>query len=102
MKTDKQSIISALRLWFQKGDVFEIRVLDAVSANWMRPHTESGYFDYDHIAEAAEAITQLRSYRGAYTTVNPVKNDLLARACNRLRGITKEPTTSDADILCRR
>ena len=91
-----------MKLWFQKGDVFEIRILDAVSANWMRPHTESGYFDYDHIAEAAEAIAQLRSYRGAYTTVNPVKNDLLARACNRLRGITKEPTTSDADILCRR
>jgi hypothetical protein len=57
MPTDKSMIITALKLWFQKGDVFEIRVLDAVSSNWMRPHMESGYFDYDHIADAAEAIT---------------------------------------------
>ena len=102
MQTDKEMIITALKLWFQKGDVFEIRVLDAVSSNWMRPHMESGYFDYDHIADAAEAISQLRSYRGAYATVNPVNPDLLARACNRIRGITREPTTADSDILCRR
>ena len=42
MQTDKEMIITALKLWFQKGDVFEIRVLDAVSSNWMRPHMESG------------------------------------------------------------
>ena len=65
MQTDKEMIITALKLWFQKGDVFEIRVLDAVSSNWMRPHMESGHFDYDHIADAADAISQLRSSRGA-------------------------------------
>ena len=102
MKTDKGSIISALKLWFRKGDVFEIRVLDAVSPEWLRPHMESGYFDYEHIPDAAEAIGKLRSYRGAYATVNPVNPDLLARACNRLRGITREATTSDSDILSRR
>ena len=42
MKTNKKSIISALKLWFRKGDVFEIRVLDALSPEWMRPHMESG------------------------------------------------------------
>ncbi|MBR5681034.1 MAG: hypothetical protein IKX19_10320, partial [Clostridia bacterium] len=102
MKTDKESIVSALRLWFQTDDVFEIRVLDAVSTEWMRPHMESGYFDYEHIPDAAEAIGKLRSYRGAYATVNPVNPDLLARACNRLRGITREATTADADIVTRR
>ena len=102
MKTDKESIVSALRLWFQTDDVFEIRVLDAVSTEWMRPHMESGYFDYEHIPDAAEAIGKLRSYRGAYATVNPVNPDLLARACNRLRGITREATTADTDIIARR
>ena len=102
MKTDKGSIISALKLWFRKGDVFEVRVLDAVSTEWMRPHMESGYFDYKHIPDAAEAICRLRAYRGAYATVNPVNPDLLARACNRLRGITREATTADADIVARR
>lgn len=102
MKTDKESIVSALKLWFREGDVFEIRVLDATTSEWMRPHMESGYFDYEHIPDAAEAISRLRSYRGAYATVNPVNPDLLARACNRLRCITREATTADTDILSRR
>ena len=102
MKTDKESIVSALKLWFREGDVFEIRVLDATTSEWMRPHMESGYFDYEHIPDAAEAISRLRSYRGAYATVNPVNPDLLARACNRLRGITREATTADTDIVVRR
>lgn len=102
MKTDKESIIAALKLWFHEGDVFEIRVLDATTSEWMRPHMESGYFDYKHIPDTAEAISKLRSFRGAYATVNPVNPDLLARACNRLRGITREPTTADTDIIARR
>ena len=102
MKTDKESIIAALKLWFREGDVFEIRVLDATTSEWMRPHMESGYFDYEHIPDAAEAIGKLRSFRGAYATVNPVNPDLLARACNRLRGITREATTADTDIVARR
>lgn len=102
MKNDKENITAALKLWFQEGDVFEIRVLDAVSQEWMRPHMESGYFDYKHIPDAAEAIGKLRSFRGAYATVNPVNPDLLARACNRLRGIKREATTADTDILSRR
>ena len=100
--TDKNEIILALKLWYQPGDVFEIRILDAVTAEWMRPHMESGYFDYEHIPDAADAIGRLRSYRGAYATINPVKPDLLARACNRIRAITKEPTTADSDIAERR
>ncbi len=99
---DKEMIITALRLWFQPDDVFEIRVLDAVSSEWLRPHMESGYFDYEHIPAAAEAIGKLRSYRGAYVTVNPVNPDLLARACNRIRAVKNDPTTSDADIVSRR
>ena len=61
MPTDKSMIITALKLWFQKGDVFEIRVLDAVSSNWMRPHMESGYFDYDRSCEIASAASAIWS-----------------------------------------
>ena len=100
--TDANEIIHALRLWFQAGDVFEVRVLYAVSADWMRPHTESGYFDYEHIPDAAAAIGKLRAYRGAYATVNPVKPELLARAWNRIRPVLKEPTTADSEVLARR
>ena len=100
--TDANEIIHALRLWFQAGDVFEVRVLDAVSADYRREHIESGYFDYEHISAIPEALKRLLSFRGVYVTVNPVNPDLLARACNRLRGITREATTADTDIVCRR
>lgn len=99
---DKTEIQTALRLWFRPGDVFEIRVLDAVTAEYRSPHVESGYFDYEHIELVAEAVGALRSYRGAYATVNPVKPDLLARAVNRIRPAGRNPTTSDADIVGRR
>lgn len=102
MPTDNTLISKAFRLWYQPGDVFEIRVLEAISADWHRPHMESGYFDYDHIDEAATAIARLHSYRGAYATVNPVNPDLLARSCNRLQAITRQPTTADGDITTRR
>jgi hypothetical protein len=99
---DKQQIIRALELWFQPGDVFEIRVLDATTADYMRPHVESGYFDFEHIDAVADALAKLRTYRGIYATVNPVNPALLARANNRIRAVGREPTTADADILCRR
>ena len=73
-----------LRTLFAAGDVFEIRMLEAVTAEYPRPHAESGYFDYDHIPQAAEAISKLRSYSGVYVTLNPVTPALLGRANNRL------------------
>jgi len=99
---DKDEIIRALRLWFKEGDVFEIRVLDAVTSDYRREHVESGYFDFEHIVAVPDALKRLLSYRGIYVTVNPVNADLLARAVNRIRPAGKNPTTSDADILCRR
>jgi len=38
MKSDRERIVSALKLWSREYDVFEIRVLDAVTPEWMRPH----------------------------------------------------------------
>ena len=57
--TDANEITHALRLWFQAGDVFEVRVLDAVSADYRREHIESGYFDYEHISAVPEALKRL-------------------------------------------
>lgn len=99
---DKTEIIRALRQWFQPGDVFELRILDAVTADYQRPHVESGYFDFEHIEAVPAAMAKLRCYRGAYVTVNPVNPALLARAVNRIRSVGREPTTADSDILCRR
>ena len=100
--TDANEITHALRLWFQVGDVFEVRVLDAVSADYRREHIESGYFDYEHISDVPEALKRLLSFRGVYVTVNPVNPDLLARAVNRLRPAGRNPTTADTDIVRRR
>lgn len=100
--TDANEITHALRLWFQPGDVFEVRVLDAISADYRREHIESGYFDYEHISAVPEALKRLLSFRGVYVTVNPVNPDLLARAVNRLRPAGRNPTTADTDIVRRR
>ncbi|MDD3967082.1 MAG: hypothetical protein PHP63_08570, partial [Candidatus Marinimicrobia bacterium] len=99
---DREEIIRALRLWFKPGDVFEIRVLDAVTADYRREHIESGYFDFEHIESVPEALKRLLSSRGVYVTVNPVNPDLLARAVNRIRAAGKSPTTADSDIPVRR
>ena len=101
--TDKEEIIRALSLWFKPGDVFEIRVLGATSSGSRQEHMVSGYFDYEHIKDAAEAVCKLYGCRGVYATANPVRRDLLARAVNRIRPIGRnEPTTSDGDIARRK
>ena len=98
---DKNEIIRALRLMFSAGDVFEIRVLKAQTGSYNKCHTESGYFDYDHIEQAASAICAIRAYAGAYVTLNPVDPDLLARAYNRLVPAENRSTTADDDVIRR-
>ena len=100
--TNREEIIRALRLLFSEGDVFEVRILKAVSSSYQRPHTESGYFDFGHIPQAADAIAKIRSFAGAYVTLNPVDPDLLARAFNRLGPAEQNATTADDDIVRRR
>ena len=95
-------ITKALRLFFQPGDVFEVRVLDAVTRAYYRPHIESGYFDYENIDKVPDAIRHIYQYKGVYVTVNPCKPELLNRAVNRVRAAGREPTTADGDILYRR
>ncbi len=99
---DKKEFARALQLWFQPGDVFEIRVLKARTNNYNRPHTESGYFDYEHIPNAANMIESLIEYAGVYVTLNPVDPVLLARVGNHFASAESDSTTSDVDIRLRR
>ena len=94
----------ALKKFFRPGDVFEIRALDATTPAYNRPHTVSGYFDYEHIDTAAALIEkEIRTARGIYYTPNPVEPALLARAANRFRDMgQRDPSTADKDIPRRR
>lgn len=99
---NSSEMTKALKLWFSPGDVFEVRVLDAMTRAYYRPHIESGYFDYENIDKIPAALEHIYGYKGVYVTVNPVKHELLNRAVNRVRPAGREPTTADGDILYRR
>ena len=99
---NSKEIINFLTTVFKQGDVFEIRVLEAITKAYSRPHIESGYFDFEHIESVPNELSHIQYAKGVYVTVNPVKNDLLARANNRIRVPGKEPVTADSDVLCRR
>ena len=104
MKFYREEAENALKKIFQPGDVFEIRILDAQTTSFNRPHTVSGYFDYEHIETVVNLIERdIRFARGIYYTPNPVENALLARACNRFRDMgQRDPSTADKDIPRRR
>lgn len=100
----KDIAAEALKKIFRPGDVFEIRALDASTASYTRPHTVSGYFDYEHIDHAADLLERtVRFARGIYYTPNPVGSALLARGANRLRDMgARDPGTADKDVPRRR
>lgn len=104
---NETTTITALRTLFEPGDrhgrseIFEIRILDAVLPNSNWQHTESGYFDYDHIDDVPNLLANFKTYGGVYVTLNPVNPDLLARANNRFKKAKSRETTSDKDILRR-
>jgi hypothetical protein len=92
---NKAHIRGTLKLLFEPGQVFEIRVLDCP-----RPGAiTAGYFDnYDLAAEAA--LTYSGRGPGVYVTLNQINPALLARINNRMEQWVKK-TTSDADVLRR-
>ena len=100
----REEAAAALKRIFRPGDVFEIRALDAQTAAYNRPHTVSGYFNFDHIDAACGLIErEIRFARGIYYTPNPVEPALLARAANRFRDMGQRDTsTADKDIPRRR
>lgn len=87
-----------LQKFFEPGDVFEIRVLEAERPGYYRPHIESGYFDYNHIEDIPQYLDEFTNYVGAYYTINPVNDALHARVHNELRPAKRNNTTSDNEI----
>jgi hypothetical protein len=80
------------------GEVLELRALHVGK----KKYTANGYFDGDHLDAMAGAAFELSEIaEGVYFTLNPVKPELLARACNRVVDYPKA-TTQDPDITRRR
>lgn len=97
---DQAEIRRFLDLLAEPGQVVELRALDVSEPGWKAPHVMSGYFN-DMPALAATAAG-LPYAKGTYITLNPVKPDYLATACNRVRGAKTGAATSDDGILRRR
>ena len=95
MKTfDPDGVHQAVNLLMETGTTHEVR------APGTRRGTVSGYFnDRDKLVSAAGELSG--QVPGVYITLNPVCDDLLARAANRVVPYAKH-TTSDADVARRR
>ncbi|HQN10087.1 MAG TPA: hypothetical protein PK569_21185, partial [Thermoanaerobaculia bacterium] len=106
---DRAEVRRTLGLLFPTPHVFEIRALDASAVRCNgRPEgrnaTFFGFFDStETAANVVHAALSGADWTGAYVTMNPVRNDLLARAANRLRQAGKKGgSASDVDVPRRR
>jgi hypothetical protein len=77
----------AWKLMFQQGQVTEIRVLDATTAENRYPQTVFGFFDGPE--PAVKSLSSLRSFSNVYAPLHRVDPDLFARAANRLKRAEK-------------
>jgi hypothetical protein len=97
-----ETIELGLRQLIMPGQVTELRALHCSTASYRRPHTESGYFDFEHLAEMAQGAASLSGKAtGVYFTLNPVDPDLLSRRCNRIAEAQSGELTSDQHITRR-
>jgi hypothetical protein len=97
--TSPDRIAAYLRVFWEPGQVAELRVLDACRGK-NRLGTVSGYFDHPRcLAQEAAKFSGLAP--GVYFTLNPVNPALLARAQNKVTTWAKS-TTGDKDITRRR
>jgi hypothetical protein len=93
-----QQIAEWLRLLIQPGDVVELRALAASTLEYRRLHTESGFFDHDHLDAMADAAYRLtHDAQGVYFTLNPLNPDVLARRSNRVEAAA-DGTARDVDV----
>jgi len=101
---EEQVCIVAGWLSLLTDGVFEIRALDVTPANggnWT--HTESGYFDRQHLTEAARTALQLTPRaKSVYVTLNALDDALLARRCNRISKVKDGDATKDNEVTRRR
>jgi P4 family phage/plasmid primase-like protien len=94
-KEQQVTIAQWLRLLHEPGEVFEIRIPEAM-VNGKFNQTQYGYFDDPD--KAAGAMLPYVGKNNIYQTLQPVNPALLGRACNKLKGAKKrDPQTSDGD-----
>lgn len=108
----EQSLIALIARWLSVltagTEIVEIRALDCSTSTYRKPHTQAGFFDRDHLNEAAAEAFRLSRYcnaRGVYFTLNSINPALLARRSNRIGVVDfkdREIGTHDADITRRR
>ena len=93
-------IQDALRLIARTGGPGELRGLNVPNGNGFT-QTFIGWFDQEHLPEAAKAANDLdnRGASGVYVTLNPVNPAIAARACNRVKPAKDTAATGDADIV---
>jgi hypothetical protein len=96
-------VASWLTLFIDPDQVTELRALGVVSRSYRKPHTESGFFDGQHLREMAAAAMRFSGQaKGVYFVMNPIKPDLLARCANRTDVAESGMLTTDGDILRRK
>lgn len=95
---DLDEIRRALALMVEPGTTVELRIPETKGTGGI----VAGYFtDLEKLARAA--LQWSGRAASAYLTLNPVLDDLLARACNRIETYTKSGfCTKDKEILRRR
>lgn len=102
----RQKIISAVTDWLRiimaHDQVTELRALDVQHVR-ERPHTEAGFFDYEHLPQMAElAVDVSACAKGVYFVMNPLNPDLIARRANRIDYAKEGQQASDKDVIARR
>ena len=90
-----------IRPLFVPGQVIELRALECRKGGG-RPHTESGYFDTDHLVEMAKAAGDLSPFcKAVYCTFNGLRPELIHRRANRTDWANEGELTKDKHVLTR-
>jgi hypothetical protein len=89
---DAAEIERSIGILYREGDIIEVRV-----PNTEKSGTISGYFDDREALVKAICGVAPGNHPGIYWTLNPARQDLLARAANRLK-IRAPHTTKDTDV----
>lgn len=96
---DAPAIREALKVLFEPGLVFEVRVLESVDRTFSRDLC--GFFDdADAVVEAVANVAH--TAMGVYVTMNPLEPALLARMSNRLGPARKGRSAGDQHVQRRR
>ena len=102
MDTVPSVIAQSLHALLEPDQIVELRILNSKTGTSRYTENLTGYFDTDHIEEAAQAVAGVASATGFYWTLNPVKPALHARAYNRIKKAEKGGSTGDHEIIYRR